>query len=59
MDLDEASGVEGVEGWMVTEQVAIVALGVAVSSVEVFVDDIEQGGLAFVVDDIVGDARLQ
>ena len=59
MDFDEAAGVEGVEGGVVAEQVAVVAFGVAVTRAEVFVDDVEQGGLALVVDDIVCDAGLQ
>ena len=56
MDLDEAAGVEGVEGRLVAEQVAVVALRVAVASLEMLVDDVEQGGFALVVDDVVGDA---
>ena len=59
MDLDEAARMEGVEGRLVAEQVAVVTLRVAVASAEMLVDDVEQGGLALVVDDKVGDARLQ
>ena len=59
VNLDEAAGVEGVEGGVVAEQVAVVALGVAVASAEMLVDDVEQGSLALVVDDEVSDARLQ
>ena len=59
VDLDEAASVEGVEGGVVAEQVTVVALGVAVPRAEMLVDNVEQGGLALVVDDIVGDVRLQ
>ena len=41
VDLDEASGVEGVESWLVAEEVAVVAFGVAVACVEMLVDDVE------------------
>ena len=58
MDFDEASGVKGVEGGLVTEEVAVVAFGVTVAGLEMLVDDVKQGGFALVVDDIVGDARL-
>ena len=50
---------EGVKSGSVAEQVAVVAFGVAVTRAEMLVDDVEQGGFALVVDDIVGDARLQ
>ena len=57
--LDEAARVESVEGGLVAEQVAVVALGVAVAVAEMLVDDVEQGSFALVVDDIVRQARLQ
>ena len=59
MDLDEAAGMEGVEGRLVAEQVAVVTLRVAVACAEMLVDDVEQGRLSLVVDDKVGDAGLQ
>ena len=59
MDFDEAAGVEGVEGGLVAEQVAVVAFGVAVTCAEMLVDDVEQSGFALIVNDIVGHARLQ
>ena len=58
MDLDEATGVEGVEGRLIAEEVAVVALGVAASRAEVLVDDVEKGCFALVVNDIIHDARL-
>ena len=57
--LDEATGVEGVEGGSVAEEVAVVAFRVAMPVAEMFVDDVEQGRFALVVDDIVRQARLQ
>ena len=39
--LDEAAGVEGVEGGLVAEQVAVVAFGVAVTGLEMLVNDVE------------------
>ena len=57
--LDEAAGVEGVEGRLVTEQVTVVAIGVAVPVFEMIVDDVKQGGFALIVNDIVRNARLQ
>lgn len=59
VDLDEAACVEGVEGGMVAEQVAVVTFRVAVASLEVLIDDVEEGGFALVVDDIVCNAGLQ
>ena len=59
VDFDEAAGMEGVEGRVVAEQIAVVAFGVAVTHAEMFVDDVEQGSLAFIVNDIVGNAGLQ
>ena len=41
VNFDEAAGMEGVEGRLVAEQVAVVALGVAVPCAEMLVDDIE------------------
>ena len=41
VDLDEAAGVEGVEGRLVAEEVTVVTLGVAVASLEMLVDDVE------------------
>ena len=58
VDLDQAAGVEGVVGRLVAEQVAVVAFGVALPFVEMLFHDVENGGFAFVVDDIVGDAGL-
>lgn len=59
VDLDEASGVEGVEGGLVAEQVAVVAFGVAVAGLEMLVDDVKERRFAFIVYDIIGHARLQ
>ena len=59
VDLDEAAGVEGVESGVVAEQVAVVTFRVAVASLEVLIDDVEQSGFALVVDDIVCNAGLQ
>ena len=56
---DEAARVESVEGGLVAEQVAVVAFGVAVAVAEMFVDDVEQGRFALVVNDIIRHARLQ
>ena len=53
VDLDEAARVEGVEGRLVAEEVTVVAFGVAMARLEMFVDDVEQGGLALIVDDII------
>ena len=58
MDFDEAAGVEGVESRLVAEQVAVVAFGVAVAFLIVFLHNVEDGGFAFIVDDVVGDAAL-
>ena len=54
--LDEATGVEGVEGRLVAEEVAVVTLWVAVTRAEMLVNDIEQSGFPFIVDDIVRNA---
>ena len=56
VDFDEAAGVEGVEGGLVAEQVAVVTLWVAVTRAEMLVNDIEQSGFPFIVDDIVRNA---
>lgn len=56
---DEAARVEGVEGGAVAEQVAVVALGVAVAVAEMLVDDVEKCRFALVVDDIIRHPRLQ
>ena len=59
VDFDEAARMEGVESGLVTEQVTVITFRVAMARLEMLVDDIENGGLAFVVDDIIRYAGLQ
>ena len=41
MDFDETARVEGVEGGLVTEQVTVVAFGIAVAVLEMLFNDVE------------------
>lgn len=59
VNLDETARVKRIESWLITEKVTVVAFGVAGTFLEMVVDDVKNGGFAFVVDDIVGNARLQ
>lgn len=59
VNLDETARVKSIEGWLITEKVTVVTFGVAGTFLEMVVDDVKNGGFAFVVDDIVGNARLE
>lgn len=59
VNLDETARVKSIESWLITEKVAVVAFGVTSTFLEMVVNDVENGGFAFVVDDIVGNARLE
>lgn len=59
VNLDEAARVKRIESWLITEKVAVVTFWVAGTFLEMVVDDVKNGGFALIVDDIVGNARLE
>ena len=59
LNFDETAGMEGVEGRTIAEQVTVIAFWVAAALLEVVVDDVEDGRLALVVDDVIGYAGMQ